>query len=54
MTEWFERGWEKRMIKQAAGMITIGDGLADWYAQRLDIERPVVVRNCRYYQRARI
>jgi glycosyltransferase involved in cell wall biosynthesis len=49
-SERFERWEETRIFKHhAAGMVTIGDGLADWYSKRYRIKRPVVVRNCRQY-----
>src|SRR6202034_1825693 len=45
--ERLERRQEARIFRKAAGMIAIGTGLADWYARRYRMRRPLVVRNCR-------
>jgi glycosyltransferase involved in cell wall biosynthesis len=47
--ERLERREEARIFRKAHAMITIGGGLADWYARHYGINRPLVVRNCRYY-----
>jgi glycosyltransferase involved in cell wall biosynthesis len=47
--ERLERREEAHIFRRAEAMITIGEALADWYEQRYDIPRPVVVRNCRHY-----
>ena len=36
-----------RNFPGAAAETTVGEGLADWYAQHYQIARPLVVRNCR-------
>lgn len=43
-----DRREEAHIIRRIDGMITIGDGLAKWYARRYPV-RPLVVRNCRYF-----
>jgi glycosyltransferase involved in cell wall biosynthesis len=49
-----DRRAEAAIIKRdAAAVITIGDGLAEWYARRYRIRRPIVVRNCRAYWHGR-
>jgi glycosyltransferase involved in cell wall biosynthesis len=49
-TDRWERRREARIIRRADAMMTIGEGLADWYAARHRIARPLVVRNCRYFR----
>jgi glycosyltransferase involved in cell wall biosynthesis len=44
-----ERREEAAIARTAAGMIAIGDGVADWYARHYRRPRPLVVRNCRYF-----
>lgn len=44
-----QRRREARIFRGAEQVITVGDGLADWYAQRYGIERPLPIRNCRWY-----
>ncbi len=47
--ERYERREEARIFKKAWRMITVSEGLADWYSKRYGVPRPLVVRNCRYY-----
>lgn len=49
LREWYERRREAAIFRKAEAMITVGEGLADWYARNYSIRRPLVVRNCRYY-----
>jgi glycosyltransferase involved in cell wall biosynthesis len=45
----WERWMEGRLTRKADLVITIGECLADWYAERYRIPRPVPIRNARYY-----
>ena len=45
----YQRRNELRIFRDARAMITVGDGVSDWYAERYGIPRPVTVRNCRWY-----
>jgi glycosyltransferase involved in cell wall biosynthesis len=45
----FERRQERQIFGRAAFVTTIGDGLADWYARRYRMPRPLPVRNCRHF-----
>ena len=47
--ERLERRQETGIIRKSDAVITVSDGLSDWYARHCRIERPLVVRNCRYY-----
>jgi glycosyltransferase involved in cell wall biosynthesis len=49
LAEALQRRQEARILRSARAVVTIGDGLADWYAERYGIERPLPVRNCRWY-----
>lgn len=49
MRERSERRREGAVLRRADAVITVGEGLADWYARHYSIARPLVVRNCRYY-----
>jgi glycosyltransferase involved in cell wall biosynthesis len=40
---------EAAIFGKADLVITIGDGLADWYARHHSVRYPVVIRNCRYF-----
>jgi glycosyltransferase involved in cell wall biosynthesis len=44
-----ERAEEAAIFRQSDMMITVGNGLANWYARNYAIDRPLVIRNCRYY-----
>ncbi len=44
-----ERRIEKNITRSADLVVTIGDGLADWYQANHEIARPLLLRNCRYY-----
>jgi|GEM_PF-6542873 len=39
----------EEIICECAGLITVGEGLQRWYAERYGITPPTVVRNCRYF-----
>lgn len=45
-----ESGLEARLIRRARLCFTIGDGMADWMCERYGIARPLVVRNCRWFE----
>ena len=47
--ERFERAEKARIFMRADAIITVSDGLADWYAANHGLKRPHVVRNCRYF-----
>ncbi len=47
--ERLERREEAVIFRRADRVITIGDGVADWYYRHYAVPRPLVVRNCRYY-----
>lgn len=44
-----ERREEAAIFRKADLMLAVGDGVANWYARSYAIDRPLVVRNCRYY-----
>lgn len=41
----FDRRLEAALIRRVAGVVCVSDSIADWYANRYRIARPVVVRN---------
>jgi glycosyltransferase involved in cell wall biosynthesis len=45
----FQRHQELQIFREARAMLTVGDGVSDWYARRYGIPRPVTVRNCRWF-----
>jgi glycosyltransferase involved in cell wall biosynthesis/SAM-dependent methyltransferase len=47
--EGYERRREAAIFRNAHAVTTVGEGLADWYAENYSIPRPVVVKNCRHY-----
>jgi glycosyltransferase involved in cell wall biosynthesis len=50
--EWIdkiERWIEGLIIRSAYHVITVGPGLARWYAKRYRIKTPTIVRNCRFF-----
>jgi glycosyltransferase involved in cell wall biosynthesis/2-polyprenyl-3-methyl-5-hydroxy-6-metoxy-1,4-benzoquinol methylase len=49
MREHYERRREAAIFRRAQAMTTVGEGLADWYAQNYSIPRPLVIKNCRYH-----
>jgi glycosyltransferase involved in cell wall biosynthesis len=49
LRERHQRQQEAAIFCKAAAITTVGDGLANWYAQHHPIVRPLVVRNCRYH-----
>jgi glycosyltransferase involved in cell wall biosynthesis len=49
LREWCERREEAAIFRKSDVMITVGEGLANWYARNYAIARPLVIRNCRYY-----
>lgn len=49
LREWFERREEAAIFRNSDMMIAVGNGVADWYARTYAIDRPLVIRNCRYY-----
>jgi glycosyltransferase involved in cell wall biosynthesis len=44
-----QRREEASIFRSARAMSTVGDGVSEWYARRYGIQRPVTVRNCRWY-----
>lgn len=49
LRERYERWEEGRIMGRCARWITVSDGLANWYQKRFKVDRPLVVRNCRYF-----
>lgn len=49
LREWCERHEEAAIFRNSDMMITVGNGVANWYARNYAIDRPIVIRNCRYY-----
>ncbi|HEU0155751.1 MAG TPA: glycosyltransferase family 4 protein [Stellaceae bacterium] len=49
LREWCERSEEAAIFRKSDLMLAVGDGVASWYAGNYAVERPLVVRNCRYY-----
>ena len=44
-----DRRREAAIFRDAAAVVTVGQGLRDWYANNYAIAPPQVVRNCRYF-----
>ncbi len=45
ITRWVYKALERLFIGRADAVVVVGDFIADWYANRYGIERPLVVRN---------
>ena len=49
-----ESACEARLVRGAALVVTIGDGLCDWMQHRYRIDAPLVLRNCRNFEPRRV
>lgn len=47
--ERYDRRQEAAIFRRADAVVTVGQGLSDWYAGKYAIAAPRVVRNCRYF-----
>jgi glycosyltransferase involved in cell wall biosynthesis len=45
-----EKRYQERVIKEAAGVITVSPSIARWMEKRYGIPRPAVIRNCRLFE----